>query len=330
MVAGAGGMWVAAQEIARLEREISCRRAIRQARREGMRERLSRYEHFEHETAHRVDFDCFHLCAHCGYLSRGAEGVCPACKVETWLDLGDHLVADSVRDEEIRTRRVIPAWIKVGLGAVLTVTMASVVVCLNVLWLYDLGAYATWLVGLGAFAVAVVVYLLAVRPLAVLLLRARKNKPYRWHLPMPLSDATTPVRTILGTASLTGEPLIAPFSRRGCIAYQACVLFDTPGDARPPEWVIQESFGIDFEVEGDAMDGDHVLVRTPLEEIPLEQAEADGLDLARYLRERGLFVSDGEYELYEAIVVPGERVRVKLLANPPTTVVEPIPRGSAE
>ena len=101
-------------------------------------------------------------------------------------------------------------------------------------------------------------------------------------------------------AAHLGKSSPRPLCARECVAFQLSVLFDIVGDARPPEWVVQETRGTDFEVDSERIRGDRVLVTTPLKPVEAEVAQAAGLDLTRFLRERGLFSYDGSFDLFEA------------------------------
>ena len=109
-------------------------------------------------------------------------------------------------------------------------------------------------------------YLFGLRPVTVLVLRLKRSRPHRWHLPLPMPPATdASARKVTGSARPCGDQITAPFSRKPCLAYEICILFDAAGDARPPEWVLQEARGVDFQVDDVEVPGQRVLVRTPLE-----------------------------------------------------------------
>jgi hypothetical protein len=95
-------------------------------------------------------------------------------------------------------------------------------------------------------------------------------------------------------------------------------LFDTEGDARPPEWVVSEVASTAFTVGGHALEKDGVMVSVPIAPVELNP---ERVDLARYLRERGLFATDGEFLLFEAVVCPGDQVAVSLFTAPIAPVI---------
>jgi hypothetical protein len=246
-------------------------------------------------------FECFFLCADCGFLEPENQEVCPGCSQSTWLDLRHHATADQVRDEELAERQRVPWWVKV-------VTLATAIVFLGA---------ATWLSGptptsVSAAAIGVLlVYLAGNRSMACLLVRSIDKRPHRWRLPIPLPARGAQARQrVHGEATRADKILQAPFSGRECLAYQVSVLFDAPGDARPPEWVLQEAKGVDFSVNGERIPGVRALVQKPMQLISTDEDKESELKLSRFLRERGLFLSDGEFTLFEATVEPGEEVQV--------------------
>ena len=194
-----------------------------------------------------------------------------------------------------------PVWIK-GLwgGTVLGATGLS-------LWAIDFATAGI----LGAIVAAPVVYYAALRGVTWAVLRVRPSRPHRWHLPLPLRGAEALLRDeVSGVVEARGEPLTAPFSGKPCLAYQVCVLFDTPNDARPPEWALHEARGADVTIGDTVIDGHRILLAASLE--PIRHEDAPDLDLTTFLRQRGLFVTDGEFELFEARLAAGARVRAEL------------------
>ena len=107
----------------------------------------------------------------------------------------------------------------------------------------------------------------------------------------------------------TEAVLRAPFTGRACVAYEVAVLFDHPGDAWPPIWALREMRSCPFEVDGREVAKDHAMLTTAtaLVETPVMSEEQK----RRFLRERGLFVADGRFDLYEAIVAPNQRVELR-------------------
>jgi len=155
-------------------------------------------------------------------------------------------------------------------------------------------------------------YFLLPRPLSVLLLRARTEIPARWHEPLDLTAGDEVPRRVQENveARNVDELLTSPVAGRECIAYQLCVLFDAPGDARPPEWVLQEQRTEAVELGGKLeLPPEKYSLESPVE--PVGTAGGDTLEsllpdrdlaieigeeeLEQFLRERGLFLTDGEF-----------------------------------
>jgi len=309
---GAGAMMVAAQEMARVKREID-RQMQRMAARRAARHDAMRMAHLSpavHET--RAGFPCFCLCPGCGFIDRTEKQTCSACGREGIFNLTDEATAGLVRDQEERERHRSPLWVKLALALFLLLLNAFVIA-----WTWDcLYIFGTVLLG------SPLAYGLLVRPLSVLALRMSPAKPKRWHMPMPLpGEKAAPLKRIRGKAETAGDLLTAPFTGRTCLAYQVSVLFDAPADARPPQWVLMETCGRDFKIGGTAIQGGNVMVRAPVRRVNPEEYEGKGLDLPRFLRERGLFDADGTFEIFEAVVEAEGEVEVSLYGETNTVVV---------
>lgn len=80
--------------------------------------------------------------------------------------------------------------------------------------------------------------------------------------------------------------------------------------------------GVDFRVDAKRIPGDRVLLRTPLEPVTDEQLRSSGLDLRRFLRERGLFAAEGEYTLFESRIDTDQPLNVSLRPEPQAILVE--------
>ena len=302
MSVGAGAMAQAAQEMRRVQREMERLRAQRRAQRQRRMERLRNPGEPVAQLSTQAEFECFLLCGDCGFMAPVHPGPCPSCSQDQWLDLRHHATADQLRDRELAERLRVPGWVT-------AVTLASAA---------QVFGMATWRVGpnpstVSAAAIGVLlVTLLGNRSMAWLLMQRIGKQPHRWCLPIPLPANGIPARRVVQGDARHGEQrLEAPFSGRECLAYQISVLFDAPGDARPPEWVLQEAQGVDFSVDGEPVPGARVLVQKPMELICPDEAEERGLKLARFLRERGLFLSDGQFTLFESRVETGEPVQVQ-------------------
>lgn len=314
-----GGMIQATQEMARIRREMSRWRADRRARREAMRHRLKQIG-FAAPVVGRAAFQCFDLCGECGFIMRDARGACPSCGQRAWMDLAHEPTADAVRDVEAERRMTSPTWVKATAAAVTAGSFTALVAATDA---------ASWALGVAVVGIPVA-YLLGLQPLSVLLQRlTQRERPHRWRLPMPLPESkASPETTLHGKAELVGDALSAPFSGRRCIAYAVSVLFDTPGDARPAEWVLQEVAATDLQVGEHRFPGNRLLPNGPL--APVAAADlADDLDLSHFLRERGLFISDGDFELFEACIEPGDEVEACVFYGATTAVmIHPAAVGS--
>ena len=56
----------------------------------------------------QVPFDCFFVCAACGYYVEKGTEPCPACGRNDWLDMGSERMAEDVRATEEAKRHAIP------------------------------------------------------------------------------------------------------------------------------------------------------------------------------------------------------------------------------
>ena len=86
------------------------------------------------------------------------------------------------------------------------------------------------------------------------------------------------------------------------VGYDLGVMFDAPGDAWPPIWVLREMHAGAFEVAGQAITADGVSLALPIK--PVAETVLTPEQKQRFLRERGLFLVDGQFDLFEAIVEP--------------------------
>ena len=252
----------------------------------------------------REEFPCMFLCDACGYLSE-ADQTCPCCRSRAWIDLGLWSHAEALRSREEEARRHPPEAVQwqvrltsLASGAALGATGAT--------WLALVGLVSFgWpaLLGCGALATGVT-HLLGRRKLGWSIMTKRVMNPTRWHLPLPLVDprATTTAR-VAGQLEPRAPLLRAPFSGRPCAGYDIAVMFDTPNDAWPPIWVLREVRSCAFEVAGREVAADAASLALPITRIsaPVLDDEAK----KRFLRERGLFLVDGSFELYESILTPG-------------------------
>ncbi|HEY0132836.1 MAG TPA: hypothetical protein VGB85_02115 [Nannocystis sp.] len=251
----------------------------------------------------REEFPCMFLCDGCGYLC-WTDPPCPACGKKAWIDLGFWNHAEALRSREEEERRHPPERLKwqvrmaavtagsaIGLGSAAGLALGGVVLA------------APLVLTLGAGA-SLLTYAFGRRQIGWSIMTRRVDHPTRWHVPLPLADpGAKPVSQLLGAAHPTGALLRAPFSGRPCIGYDVGVVFDTPGDAWPPIWVLREMHSCAFEIQGKTIDAGGVSLALPIK--PVAEPAITGEQKKKFLRERGLFLADGKFDLFEAIIEPG-------------------------
>ena len=252
----------------------------------------------------REAFACLLLCDTCGYLSE-VDRPCPCCGARAWIDLAYWSHAEALRSREEEARRHPPQIVQwqvrltsLASGAAIGATGAA--------WLALAGLVGFSLpviVGCGALATGVT-HVIGRRKLGWSIMQKRVQNPTRWRLPLPLVDAGAKTASrISGAIEAQGPLLRAPFSGRSCVGYDIAVLFDAPGDAWPPVWVLREVRSCAFEVAGRRVAADAASLAMPITHIA--EPALDLAARARFLRERGLFLVDGDFTFYEAIVEPG-------------------------
>ena len=338
----------------RQQRYVSYEREARHARNQGMRRvhadalRSAEMKVVDQEWE---AFSCYYLCMNCKYLGEDSEAPCPACGAKSWMDLRHVGIAEEVRAMESRERQLIPAPVKrrgtyAGVAFGLLAAGAS--------------SALAWSQGLSWEAVGVwggVVLILATlagwfgftRLFNHLHFIKRRRFPIRWRLPLPMppQDAT-PAQTLSGKVQPRGELLKAPISGRPCVGYEVSVLFDVAGDKRPPMWVLEEERSTAFEIDGVTIEANGATVELPStlvggdEDLGEEGGEsaADGEDLSQgegpsgedldkkiglFLRKRGLFLSEGFFTLFEALIEPDETYEVRVHQDPPGAAAEVYP-----
>lgn len=254
--------------------------------------------------AAKEPYPCMNLCGECGYLC-ATEPPCPSCGQKAWIDLGYTAYAEVLRALEAEARRHPPAGLTwrirlaslstggaIGLGGAAGLALSGLA----------FGAPLAVLLGAGAVALT---HAVGRHRFARAIMAERVLRPTRWHVPLPLArpDARPASRTT-GAILPNGPLLRAPFTGRACAAYDVGVMFDAPGDAWPPIWVLREMHSCALEVEGRTVPADAANLALPLAPVPEPALTAD--EKTRFLRERGLFAADGEFDLFEAIVAPGQ------------------------
>ena len=254
-------------------------------------------------------FDCLFLCDHCGYLSE-VEGACPACTHTAWIDLDNWAHAEALRGVEEAARQHPVAEVRwrvrgatLALGTLVGVGCATGLALAGVL----AGSMASVLGATGA--ATALTHALARRKIGWSIMARRVRDPTRWRMPVPLADETDTLKRRAGPA-LAREPLLrAPFTGRPCVAYEVAVLFDHPDDAWPPTWVLREMRSCAFEVDGHEVAANRAMLTGPTE-LVATPTMSEG-EKRRFLRERGLFLADGTFDLYEAIVEANEACEVR-------------------
>lgn len=294
----------AAAGMRRMERELRRDRAAkRSARPRGARGQ----DKGDIKRPLRSDIACCWLCADCGYLEDEATTECTACAQGAVVDLGDHQVADLVRDADERARFEIPGWVPWVTRPLCVVVGVAVTLGASA---WEPGPDGWFLLGL-----VVVGVLWAVLPPHVTRLshRLRTPRPRRWRLPTAGLNLSPP--DAVATVDAMGTLLTAPFSGVECAAYQLGVLFDVPCDNHPPQWALAEARSAPLRLGDVELSVDQLLCDEPLEIVNERDARAAGFDLDSFLRARGLFSSDGSYVLFEAVLLQGSAVRVEFGAS---------------
>jgi len=300
---------------------------------DGGRRRSSLTAGYEPES---VGYPCAELCGSCGYFvdidpdpESDVEPTCPACGDQAWVDLEIEPVASAIREMEAEERNEVPTWIK---STVVVATFAAIAAGVGALYAAGVGAGSTICAACSALLFVPAAYFGLSKPASVLLLQGRARFPDRWHVPLPLpEEERAPSQTFDRLEARTDDELVtAPISDRECIACQICVLFDASGDARPAEWALEEQSATTLVFDGAGPEGE---LRIGSEELyletPVEFVHATGEDILpvdddqmpigagvdydtikRFLRERGLFITEGDFHFYEAVLQPGDRVDV--------------------
>ncbi|MCP4674589.1 MAG: hypothetical protein GY854_03545 [Deltaproteobacteria bacterium] len=303
----------------RMNREIE-NRMIRRKARKRMNEAgwgLS----IKNGATKRVEYQCFYLCGACGYFTDKTGNTCPSCGKHEWLDLGDVDAAENLRDLEEQERHTIPTWTKrLVLG--IFCAIATVLAFLNGMRSDSAASTIGSIVVL--LAAVPTLYYFSIKSLTVLLHRFNRRQPIRWRLPaLPSKLKKKPTKVLTGRATGSGH-LVSPFTGRPCLAYKILVLFDTPGDARPPEWVLSEINARNIELDGLTIPTDKILISSPAEPVSPETLQTTRLSLKRFLRERGLFLFDGEYKLFEARIESNEEVEASFYSKPEAVVIKAV------
>lgn len=270
----------------------------------------------------KESFDCLYLCDECGYLC-DTDPRCPSCGARSWIDLDYWVHAEFLREREQNERRNPSKDVRWQLRlASLATGSALGAGCAAGLALAGLAVGWPALLALGAGGTALT-HGLGRRKIGWSLMARRVRNPTRWRLPLPHVDPAAQIaERIVGRLEPRGALLQAPFTGRPCLGYEIAVLFDTPEDAWPPIWVLREMRSCAFDVRGRAVEADHAWLDLPT--APISQPALDEDAKRKFLRQRGLFLGDGQFDLYESILEPGrayELVWPSLPAGAPPMVV---------
>lgn len=326
LIAGAGAMADAAAAMRRQQRQINRRIRLSRLRAKARRPVIgSDYEPEE------TDFACVYLCPSCSYFvpPEKTDGVpeapCVACGETEWFDLSKEPLAGRIRHEEWDRRVEVPWYITqaVGFGslAVFGVILVGLFAA-GIIFHADYSIYACVVAAVALVAVPLAYHRLP-RPLAVWWLRGRQKMPHRWHVPCPLPqpehEPTNTDKQLV--AQRVDNTIEAPISGRECLAYEICVLFDAVGDARPPEWALQEQRAVTMKL-GDELEvgPEQLYLETPVEQmefaVPEDTGDSEESESKytpgpeQFLRKRGLYIDDGTFLFYEACLQPGDEVDV--------------------
>ena len=270
-------------------------------------------------------FHCYHVCGHCGYFTDTMK-TCPSCSSDMVYDLREIAVAESLQDTEEQQRHEVPKIFRIGLPLIgvlgLLLTLAIEIVILAFLdW------EAGWIVLVTTVLVGAVVICVSIwiapRWTAWIYYKLRKEKSLRWRQPLPMPSKRVPEqRRIHGEARPAGDLLTSPFSKTPCIGYRAGILFDAKGDARPPRIVLDETEVTDYTVAGETVTGVRTALIGRYRPVEMDENHISDESLHRFLRMRGLYLSDGELEFYECLLLPGDECTTSF--HPESSGVGPV------
>lgn len=315
MTIGSGFMIDAMRRARQFEREMS-------RSRERPRVRLHGPPAPDEET-----FDCAWVCTGCGLFrdpptsQADADAPCGHCQARAWVDLRSFRNAQLLREVEERLRATGPPQIRRRVRTAAGVLGVAVAGATAVAFTAALGGVALLPIAVVAAATggagATVVDQLLGRSLSRWLLTREPVGPARWRCAMPKPDlASTIVERRSGIARAVADTIDAPVSGRACLAYEVGVIFDADGDAYPPVWILREERNTEMLVDDVVIGRDQAALELPL--LPVgEAADARPPEtLSRFLRTRGLFAADGQFEFFESILEPQAPVELVRHAEP--------------
>lgn len=280
-------------------------------------------------------FACAWVCQGCGFMrdapkaQADADQTCRHCRARAWIDLRSFRNAQLLREQEQRLREDAPDWVQhrvrgaAGVAGVAIGGAAALAAGAMLPLLAPVAVIAAAIGGAGAMGVEQIIG----KPLSRWLIARADVGPARWRcaLPKPNLESEVVARHA-GTATTRQAPLAAPISGRECIAYEVGVVFDAEGDAYPPVWVVREDRNVAFEVGDVDVAADALTTELTMLSVSDQANERDRGDIAKFLRQRGLFVADGEYSFFESVLPVGAEIELVRHAEPaqsPWVVYDP-------
>ena len=280
-------------------------------------------------------YACAWVCQGCGLMrdapkqSTDIDVECGHCKARAWIDLRSFRNAQLVREQEQRLRQEGPDWVQdkvrntAGVAGVAIGGATALAASALLPMLLPVAVIAAAVGGAGALGVQQIIG----KPLSRWLIAREDVGPARWRcaLPKPNLDSEIVARHT-GVATTRQAPLAAPISGRECIAYEVGVVFDAEGDAYPPVWAIREDRNVAFEVGDVSVAADALTTELTMLSVSAQANERDRADVAKFLRQRGLFLADGDYEFFESVLPVGTEIELVRHAEPagsPWVVYDP-------
>ena len=260
-------------------------------------------------TSEEAHHPCGRLCSSCGFIDRprlddgyrvgagaGAQGDCPNCGANAWLDLGQDDVVQALAENEAFASS----------DAAEESTMASA----GVAAVGGLGVAAAIALAQTAYVAGFVVVAVVAATVAFILgvtvgtrvyraLRAPQSDalPSRWHLALPSSEGPSFERT---RATLSGEPVSAPLSGVPCLAYDVGARVDDDASASLGSWLLIEQNSAELACDEHRVSAGEAFLEIRSRK-PFEVRDAnDEARVSRFLRERGF--ESHSVVLYETIV----------------------------
>ncbi len=81
-------------------------------------------------------------------------------------------------------------------------------------------------------------------------------------------------------------------------------------------WVLEEERNIGFEVRGHYVEPDGVTMMLPPHQVSSDDWAEDSTKVGRFLRQRGLFTSEGSYAVFEALIEPDGLYQLEVYDQP--------------